>query len=48
MIIFCHHQQFFLSKNIFKAALPCLFNGFILFNTVFNLKVLKIDPKCVF
>ena len=28
-----------------KEALQYLFNGFILFNTVFNLKLLKIDPK---
>ena len=48
MNFFCHQQKFFLSKNIFKVALQYLFNGFILFKTVFNLKLLKIDPKCVF
>ena len=37
-----------LVKNIYKVALQYLFNVFILFNTVFYLKLnfkLKIDPK---
>ena len=42
----------FLLKNIFIVALHYLFNAFILFNIVFNLKLnfkLKIDPKmCTF
>ena len=47
MKLFCHHQHFLL-KNTFKEALHYLFNVFILFNTVSNLK-LKIDPKmCTF
>ena len=42
----------FLLKNIFKVALQCLFNVFILFNTASYLKLnfkLKIEPKmCTF
>ena len=45
---FLSPSKFFLSKNIFKVALQYLFNGFILFNTVFNLKLLKIDQICIF
>ena len=44
----CHHQTFFLLKNIFKVALHNLFYVFILFNTVSYLKLnlkLDIDPK---
>ena len=41
-------KKFFYQKTYFHVALQYLFNGFILFNTVFNLKLLKIDPKCVF
>ena len=43
----CIHQFFFI-KNIFKVALPCLFDDSILLNTVSYLKIklkLKIDPK---
>ena len=45
MNFFCHQQNFFLSKNILKVALQYLFNVFILFDIVFNLKLLKIDSK---
>ena len=49
--MFCHHQKFF-SLKTFEVALQCLFNVFILFNTVFYFKLnfkLKIDPKmCTF
>ena len=38
-------SKFFLLKNIFKVSLQYLFNVFMLFNTVFNLKLLKIDQK---
>ena len=44
---FCHHQNFFF-LNTFKVALKFLYNVFILFNVVFNLKLnykLKTDPK---
>ena len=46
---FCLYQIFLL-KNIFKVALEYLFNGFILFKTIFKLYFkLKIDPKmCAF
>ena len=44
-IFFGHHQKLFLLKNIFKLALQYLFNVFMLFNTIFNLKLLKIDQK---
>ena len=44
---FCHHH-FFLLKNKFKVALQNHFNVFMLFRTVFNLKLLKIDQICVF
>ena len=42
---FSHHQKFFLLKNIFRVALQYLFIILILFNTVFNLKLIKIDPN---
>ena len=42
--IFCCHQNFFV-KNTFKVAKQYLFNVFMLFNTVFYLKLLKIDQK---
>ena len=38
----------FIFKNTFKLSLQCLFNVFILFNIVLNLKLnskQKIDPK---
>ena len=46
--IFCHPQNFFFLKKILNVALQYLFNAFILFIIVFNLKLnfkLKIDPK---
>ena len=47
---FCYYQNFFVS--IFKIALQYIFNVFVLFDTVFKLKLnfkLKIDPKmCIF
>ena len=46
--IFCGNQSNFLLKNTLKVALQYLFNGFTLFETLFNLKLLEIDPKCVF
>ena len=48
MFFFCHHQKIHFLKNTFKVALQYLFNVFILFNIVFNLKlnfILKIDQK---
>ena len=35
----------FIKKKTFKVALQYLFNVFILSNTVFNLKLLKLDSK---
>ena len=50
--IFCHHQNLFLLKNIFKVSLQYFFNVFVLFKTISYLKLdlkLKIDPKmCTF
>ena len=49
---FCHHQNFYMLKNINKAALLYLFNVFIQFNTISYIKLnlkLKIDSKmCTF
>ena len=49
--IFCHHQKTFILKNIIKIALKYLFNIFIPFNILFNLRhnfQLKIEKhgKC--
>ena len=47
LIYFCHHQSFFLLKNI-KVAFQNIFNVIIVLSTVFNLKLsseLKVDPK---
>ena len=49
--IFNKSDNFFFHKNTFKVALQYLFNLFILFNIVFNLKLnfkLKIDPIAYF
>ena len=45
---FCRHHKTFLLKNLFKVILQYLINVFILFNTIFYIKLkfkLKIDPK---
>ena len=40
---FCHHQKMFFLKNTYKIALQFLFNVFVLFNIVFNLKFKGIE-----
>ena len=37
---FCHHQVFFLLKNINKADLLYLLNFFVLFNTLLTLNLI--------
>ena len=45
---FWDSSKTFFIKNIFKVVLQYLFNVFIQFDIVFNLRLLKIDQKCAY